>query len=103
VKLNRRTKTAMMTRGFETKNIYSHLQTDRRTLSWMKPPPPAVGITMQQNAVGSSLKQIRAGVCFAMIGDESEDILQHSDRKSILPKQSFSLLISIGFYDVKKY
>jgi len=65
-------------------------------------PPSAVGITMQQSAVGSSLKQIRAGVCFAMIGDESEDILQHSDRMSTLPKQS-SLLISICFYDVMKY
>lgn len=92
-----------MTRGFETKNIYSHLQTDRRTLSWMKPPPSAVGITMQQSAVGSSLKQIRAGVCFAMMGDESEDILQQSDRMFTLPKQSSSLLISICFYDVKKY
>jgi hypothetical protein len=69
----------------------------------MKPPPSAVGITMQQNAVGSSLKQIRAGVCFAMIGDESEDILQHSDRMSTLPKRSSSLLIWICFYDVKKY
>lgn len=92
-----------MTRGFETKNVYSHLQTDRRTLPWMKPPPSTVGITMQQNAVGSSLKQIRTGVCFAMIGDESEDILQRSDRISTLPEQSSSLLISICFYDVKKY
>jgi len=48
---------------------------------------------MQQSAVGSSLKQIRAGVCFAMMGDESEDKLQHSDRMSTLPKQSSSLLI----------
>jgi len=69
----------------------------------MKPPPSAVGITMQQSAVGSSLKQIRAGVCFAMMGDESEDILQQSDRMFTLPKQSSSLLISICFYDVKKY
>ena len=81
-----------MTRVFETKTIYSHLQTDRRTLSWMKPSPSAVGIAMQQSAVGSSLKNIRAGVCFAMIGDESEDILQHSDRMSTLPKQSSPLL-----------
>ena len=86
MKLNKRTKPAIKTRGFETKNIYSHLQTDRRTLSRMKPPPSAVGITMQQSAVGSSLKQIRAGVCFAMIGDESEDILQHSDKISTLPR-----------------
>jgi len=103
MKLNRPTKPAIMTRGFETKNIYSHLQTDRRTLSWMKPPPSAVGTSMQQSAVGSSLKQIRAGVCFAMIGDESEDILQYSDRMYTLPKQSSSLLISICFNDVKKY
>lgn len=69
----------------------------------MKPPPSAVGITMQQSAVGSSLKQIRADVCFVMIGDESEEILQHSDRMSTLPKKSSSLLIPICFYDVMKY
>jgi hypothetical protein len=69
----------------------------------MKPPPSAVGITMQQNAVGSSLKQIRADVCFTMIGDESEDILHHSDRMSTLPKKISSLLIPICFYDIMKY
>jgi hypothetical protein len=43
-----------------------------------------VDITMQHSAVGSSLKQIRTGVCFAMIGDESEDVLQHSETMSTL-------------------
>jgi hypothetical protein len=57
----------------------------------MKPPPSAVGITMQQNAVGPALKKILASVSFAMIGDESEDIVQRSDRISTLLKQSYSL------------
>jgi hypothetical protein len=39
----------------------------------------------------SIVEKIRAGVCFAMIGDESEDILQSSDRISTVLKQSSSL------------
>ena len=46
---------------------------------------------MQQSAVGPTLKKILASVSFAMIGDESEDIVQRSDRISTLLKQSSSL------------
>ena len=57
---------------------------------------------MQQSAVGSSLKQIRAGVCFAMIGDESEDIQQRSDRMSTLAKQEF-FFINIDILDIDMF
>jgi hypothetical protein len=68
--MNSPTITFAMPRNVETKKIYSHLQTDRRTLSRMKPPATSLDITVQQDP---SLISICGDVGFTMIGDEERE------------------------------
>lgn len=65
----------------------------------------SIGSGYQHAAVcsWSSFEKIRAGISFAMIGDESEDILQRSDRISTVLKQSSSLQTPLSFCDGTKY
>jgi hypothetical protein len=70
-----------MARIIETKHIYSHLQTDRRTFSWPMLHPAPLGVNMRLSAVGPLSIPIRGDAAFAMIGDdEVEEFLQRSTR-----------------------
>lgn len=81
-----------MARNTETKNIYSHLQTDRRTFSWLMLRPTPPDITVHLSPVGPLSIWIRGDAAFAMIGDdETEELLQRSTRISTVHKTGTTL------------
>lgn len=81
-----------MSRNTETKNVYSHLQTDRWTFVWLMRPPTPLGTNLQQSPVGPLLKRIHGDAAFSMIGDgETEELLHRSTRMSTVSKTGLSL------------